>query len=243
MVHIVVRNSAAGLSCQYFETFASDKTFLPWPFCYCQRGSMWFPFKMRSSLNLATKPKESFQSHFQEPIHVFLRHTHTRGGNIHDNYIFSSQNISLSYKQFFNLKSWAYFGKQKHTVLGWWDREVIVYVGAFYSTIESVHLSWASWMFFALGWSIRLSLLLLTNEMHDIYSTVDNNNFNWLGVQTAGQQQACMSMSTSLWSEHYGWWMMLAALFLQTEAERRIWAALACWMIYNMSYRGFWDPL
>lgn len=47
---------------------------------------------------------------------------------------------------------------------------------------------------FALGWSIRLSLLLLTKEMHDILQQTTSQG--WLNVQDPGQQQADMSMST-----------------------------------------------
>ena len=79
MSYIVVSNSWT-FSCEHLKHFRTTRHHIKRSsngrFAGVKRGSIWFPLKMRSSLNLAIKPEESSQSiFFTHPYHT--QHTQT----------------------------------------------------------------------------------------------------------------------------------------------------------------------
>lgn len=159
-------------------------------------GSLW---KMRSPLNLATKPQTEKNTQNRKLWVLFLlrshpcqtRPRHKRGrGNTCCNYVVSYSIISLTWHITTFGGLWANTGKQKiHIVLGWWDREVMSHSTPLYVW----HEQWAAWMAFALGWSIR-SIFAPAHQRNACHICNNNNNKSKLGyVFFAGQ---CVSMST-----------------------------------------------
>lgn len=95
---------------------------------------------MRSSLNLATKPKESSQCiSFKKPSMSYSSQTQRGRGNTRYNYVVLSRIISQTYMTFYNLGQ--ILENKMHIVLGWWDTEVIIHTGALPSVSWTVCIS------------------------------------------------------------------------------------------------------
>lgn len=157
----------------------------------------------------------------KSPSVSYSLQTHWVRGNKCNNYVVSSKITSLTYMQFYNLRSsWANYGTQ-NTHFPWLFRQKSNVLDMCLSSVSCtvcISTEEAGWLLHLAG---QLGYICSGSPKKCMTCIQQETTTTpgWMGVQGAGQQQACMSMSTSPRSENE---LANAACWsfpLQTEGE------------------------